>query len=344
MREITLTRLMGRFTLAVLGGVLPLLGLALLVAPLVPVGRELALMSNKGAGVAFTGGGGAGDGWNVYLMDSARHLAVPLTSGTPGVPLSHRYPAWSPDGTKLAYHANPDGNWDLYVQDVTTRAVTRLTDHPADDAMPVWSPDGTRLAFHTSRDGNWDLYVYDLATGTQRRLTFYSGEDTFPVWSPDGSKIVYVSDRNINYDLFVRVGLDGSPPDSNVFSLRQLTDTPDYDDWAPAWSPDGTKLAFVSDRRGSYDIFVVGVDQPSRAPDGTLRIGGDAQPVTGTQAYEWSPIWADDDTITFVSNISGIEQLYSLKYTGVEVDYADFRQLTFGVWDSWAPDWRPGGR
>ena len=69
------------------------------------------------------------------------------------------YPSWSPDGTKIAFGTNRDGNGEIYVMNADGSNLTNLTNNAADDSNPSWSPDGTKIAFRTTRDGNYEIYV-----------------------------------------------------------------------------------------------------------------------------------------------------------------------------------------
>jgi TolB protein len=100
---------------------------------------------------------------------------------------------WSPDSSKLALDAVSDSNFDLYLLDLETKALQRLTENTAIDARPDWSPDGTQLVFHSTRDRGgssagqeqWDefeLYIFDLGSGDIERLTHNSWFDAHPDW------------------------------------------------------------------------------------------------------------------------------------------------------------------
>ncbi len=75
------------------------------------------------------------------------------------------FSAWSPDGTKIAFTSDRDGNFEIYVMNADGRNPTRLTSDPATDNFPAWSPDGTKIAFDSRRDGNFEIYVMN-ADGT----------------------------------------------------------------------------------------------------------------------------------------------------------------------------------
>lgn len=68
-------------------------------------------------------------------------------------------PTWSPDGTKVAFASNQDGDWNIYVIDLATDEVKRLTGDSANDVAPAWSPDGNQISFSSDRNGDWEIYV-----------------------------------------------------------------------------------------------------------------------------------------------------------------------------------------
>ena len=96
---------------------------------------------------------------------------------------------------------SPDNNIDVYIVDVESAQVKRLTSSPGEDRDPSWSPDGTRLAFSSTRDGNSEIYVMRADGSDVRRLTNNSAFDASPTWSPDWSAIAFVSDRDGTRDL-----------------------------------------------------------------------------------------------------------------------------------------------
>jgi hypothetical protein len=94
---------------------------------------------------------------------------------------SAKSPDWSPGAEEIAYMANPDGNWDLYLVNSDGRNVRRLTDEPAIDGLPVWSPDGEWLAFVSNQGGNWGIWLVHIRTGNLRStITFERGTLTPP--------------------------------------------------------------------------------------------------------------------------------------------------------------------
>ena len=98
-------------------------------------------------------------------------------------------PIWSPDGLKIAFITNRDGNWEVYVMNSDGSGATNLSNHSAEDgsgteAYLTWSSGSDRVAFQSNRDGNWNIHAVDLASRTVRRLTDHPAADYFPQWRP----------------------------------------------------------------------------------------------------------------------------------------------------------------
>ena len=169
-------------------------------------------------------------------------------------------PAWSPDGTQIAFHSYRDGNWEIYVMAADGSQPTRLTRNDASDSSPAWSPDGTQIAFDSNRDsGNWEIYVMAADGSQPTRLTRNDASDSSPAWSPDGTQIAFESYRDGNWEIYV-MAADGSQP-------TRLTRN-DAGDGSPAWSPDGTQIAFMSYRDGNWEIYVMAAKPETSGDDG----------------------------------------------------------------------------
>ena len=159
----------------------------------------------------------------------------------------------SPDGTRLAVKAFSGGNYDIWIKQLEEGGpFSRLTRDESEERMPRWSPDGRLVTFLSSRGGSMDVWQR-RADGTGAEELLYDSEPELAqgFWSPGGEWLVLrtttgtgVGGRDI---LAVRPGVDS-------VALRLLAE--DYDEVAPAISPDGRWIAYGSNETGSYEVFV----------------------------------------------------------------------------------------
>jgi TolB protein len=160
-------------------------------------------------------------------------------------------PAPSPDGKKIAFASNRGGYWDLYLLDLASGNVTRLTNTPAYEGAPTWSPDGSFLAFEAYQDDNLDIVVGPANDPLSNpiRLTDSPSADHSPAWAPDGRHIAFISDGDV-----ILANLDQT--DGNRF--QNLSNTELASESHPVWSPDGKRLAWASSSQsvGASGIYV----------------------------------------------------------------------------------------
>ncbi len=93
------------------------------------------------------------------------------------------YPVWSPDGTKIAFHTDRDGNYEIYSMDADGQNQTNLTNNPAGDYDPAWSPDGSKIVFDSFRNDNLDIYAMNADGSDPVRITTNEAWDEYPSWS-----------------------------------------------------------------------------------------------------------------------------------------------------------------
>ena len=224
-------------------------------------------------------------------------------------------PSWSPDGQRITFTSDRDGNDEIYVMAADGSNPTRLTQNDGFDGMPAWSPDGQRIAFTSDRDGNFEIYVMAADGSNPTRLTQNGDDDFGTAWSPDGQRIAFGS----NGEIYV-MAADGSNP-------TRLTQNDGYN-FSPAWSPDGQRIAFASDRDGNFEIYVMAADgsNPTRLTQDSNR---DSSPA-------WSP---DGQRIAFVSWRDGNSGIYVMAADG-----SNPTRLTQDNGDDYTPAWSPDGQ
>ncbi|MEZ5186055.1 MAG: hypothetical protein R2720_09945 [Candidatus Nanopelagicales bacterium] len=306
--------------------------------------------------------------------------------------------SWSPDGTRIAFASKAsnlvpgDTNQtsDVFVKDLASGAIQRIsTDSNGNGATspcsacgsydPAWSPDGRRIAFYSGAsnlvpgdtNGRDDIFVKDLDGGAVTRITDIRGREAVyyaaeqPAWSPDGTRIAFLSraanlvpgDTNGSPDIFVKNldsgVIDRINTDSNGNEAAFLES-----DW-PVWSPDGTRIAFLSraanlvpgDTNGLQDVFVKDL-----ATGAIQRINTDKDGRVGNMDVEtlaWSP---SGERIAFSSaawNLlpgdtnRGIQQHVYVKdlATGAIQRVSTDKHGVPSAWGtSLAPSWSPDGR
>ena len=189
----------------------------------------------------------------------AEHGVIRNLTASSGV--AERYPAWSPDGSRLAFSSFRTGGWEIFVVDTDCLAapetcpdrLTQITNDDSGNILPVWSPDGTRFAFNSKASGNWDIYTMAINGTDIRPVTTHPENDLSPTWSPDGSQIALESNRDGNVEVYV-VAADGAGTPRNITNLSWANDH------GPAWTPDGQQLVFYSNREGNWDLFATSLD------------------------------------------------------------------------------------
>ncbi|MBS0432729.1 MAG: Tol-Pal system beta propeller repeat protein TolB [Proteobacteria bacterium] len=157
-------------------------------------------------------------------------------------------PAWSPDGSKLAYVSFEHGDSAIYLQDITTGARRLLSSRPGINGAPKFSPDGRRLAMSLSYQGNPEIYVMDMGSGALTRITNNLAIDTEPEWTPDGANLVFTSDRSGKPQLY-EVPAGGGAAQRLTFQGQYNADV--------SISYDGNQLAMVQGNGNVYRIAIM---------------------------------------------------------------------------------------
>ncbi len=257
------------------------------------------------------------DQFDIYVMSADGSDPQRITS-TPARKFLY---SWSPDGRRLAYDAFALGTGIVLTDDEQAWTVVLVENEPTvGHIYPSWSPDGTKIAF-VRLDLEQDLrelYVIDADGGNATRLLNDPDGDAFvPAWSPDGTFIVYDWTPEGERGHIHVIRADGTGD-------RRLTNHP-KNDTSPAWSPNGRRILFASNRDDSDDIYAMDTD------------GTDVVNLTDTDAEDRSPSWSPDgDRIVFYSDRDENQELYVM-----DADGTDVQRLTDNESNDIDPRWLP---
>ncbi|HSP54779.1 MAG TPA: hypothetical protein VLS25_04245 [Dehalococcoidia bacterium] len=287
-----------------------------------PVGATFPGANGKIAFVRYLSGGS-----HIFVMNLDGSEVTQLTE-SPGYDSA---PAWSPDGTKIAFTrvdavSSPgvQGQYDIAVINADGSGLTMLTDDPGIDQDPAWSPDGGQIAFASYRDGveNFEIFVMASDGNGLRQLT-NAGDgyvSASPSWSPDGATIVFVrGGQTITSDICTMRAEGGG--EVNLTSTPQGESSPD-------WSPDGSTIVFTreSESFGST-IYSVGAS------------GGYVRPLVAQPAGEGNATWSPDGTkIAFVAGGAPVSN--SVIWV-MNADGSERVRLTDGFASDDQPAWQP---
>src|SRR5262245_33422171 len=247
-------------------------------------------------------------------------LALPVPNHAQQSPVGVQEPAWSPDGKRIAV-SYLDRIWTMTPDGKQARAISSA-DSNAIEREPAWSADGTRLAFAADRGEGFDIYVVavknGVAAGAPVAATTMPGDERWPSWASDG-RLVFAhrdarpagksGDPSLQYDLYLTLQVVGSEAWQAPLALTETKDSETY----PRVSPDGSKVAFVSERESDDDLDVwwmpvppasvmkpipLGARPPKPVTSAVDSKGSDGKPlranritrVRGNEAYpSWAP-------------------------------------------------------
>ncbi|MGN2254152.1 TolB family protein [Frateuria sp. GZRe12] len=198
--------------------------------------------------------------------------------------LSEGDPAWSPDGSRIAFEAlGPDGNTDLWLVNPDGSGLVQLT-HGLDNKQPAWSPDGRQIAYTSNAGGTNDIWIMDADGQNAQRLTSLPGEEDHPSFSPAGDRVVFSETDSSDFtaNLQIVASTPGAVP-------RPLTSA-GFHDWNPSWGSLG--IVFASDRVAPEGYAMMEVQ-----PDGSGLSG-----VGNVRALD--PVWTRDGRIVFTDEVN----------------------------------------
>lgn len=249
---------------------------------------------------------------DIYLKSITGRTITQLTSD----PAHDIMPAISPDGRRIAFCSNRNGNWDIFVMSVQGGQAVQLTSDPTQELHPSWSPDGSKIVFCRlgQMSGRWELWVMDAANAQSAE---FIGFGMFPQWCPKSGtamggkdKILYQRSRERGGRAFSIWTIDYKPGDAGSPTEIASSTTAAYIN--ANWSPDAQRIVFASVENPAQanasatqgtisELWMVNVD-------GTGRVNL----TTGGKCMNLMPCWGSDNRIYFVSDRSGIPNVWAI--------------------------------
>jgi len=284
-------------------------------------GTELS-WNPRGDSLAYSGQTEAGGVYRIMLVSATGASVRPLTY-PPGSWIGDEYPCFSPDGLKLAFvRSRALGVSDIYLLDLDTGVLRPITFDNLKIHGLAWESGGRGLVFSSNRGGSFSLWRVDLDGRPPSPLPFGGRHADWVATSPAGDRLVYqewmASCGLLRLDLTAKTAMqDWRLADSLRF------------DWDPELSPDGRRMAFLSDRSGSAEVWISDYNGNNR-----LQITSFGGPYTKT--VKWSP---DGRLLALTAPPAGHFDIFTADPNGGGV-----RRLTFDDADHYAPAWSPDGQ
>lgn len=223
-------------------------------------------------------------------------------------------PAWSPDGSELAYVSFEGGQAEIFTHNIRTGVRKSRSKFKGLNGSPAWSPDGKKLVMTLSKDGNPDIYILNLASNKLQRVTSHWSIETEAVWLPDGKSIVYTSSRSGKPQLYRQSVSGKSKPE-------RLTYEGGYNASASV-SADGKSVAYVHGEGNIYRIAVLELSTKSSRilTDGPL---------------DESPVYAPNNSMILFAS----QEKRQAVLAAVSVDGRQKQRLAFSDGEVREPSW-----
>jgi len=262
----------------------------LITLSLIPSSAVSASATGKIAFVANLEGN-----WDLFIMDGDGRNLVQLTK----TPVDERAPSISPDGEEIVYSTSDGALW---VVNLATKQPFKLPLPEGRYNHPSWSPDGQEIIYtsYTLSQGgeDADIWIYSVAEKSPRQFVKQPGLQSYPRFSPKGDMLIYSSSQTITLLGFEFTAIEGLWKASlRDGEIKQLL-LGNARDTEPAWSPDGRRVVFSSDRSGNPDLWLITSD------------GKELTQLTNSPAAEMYPKWSPDGLeIVYISAASGRTEL-----------------------------------
>lgn len=225
---------------------------------------------------------------------------------------------------EIIFSSDRDSDFEIFLMNSNGSHQTQLTYDVSNNYKPTWSPNGSSILFESFSGKKFDMYYLNESTLFQIGPVMHNVNFKEPIWSPDGGRIAFTSNLEGDYEIFVGDVANLFKAQLTLKGITQLTHNI-ATDTAPAWSPDGTKIAFTSNRDGDYEIFTMETN------------GSNTIQLTDNNVNDNDPAWSfDGSKIAFSSYQNDDYEIFTMNEDG-----SNWIQLTHNEANDRVPSWRP---
>jgi uncharacterized repeat protein (TIGR01451 family) len=228
--------------------------------------------------------------------------------------------------SRIVFTSYLDNNWEIFIANGDGTNRIRLTYNRAYDNTPRLNRGCTKIAFASDQDGNYEIYTMNVDGSNVMTLTTTPPPitNTMPTWSPDSSQIAFAQ-WNGDYEIYL-MNSDGS-------NLRRCTCNNAYDS-DPVFSPDGTRIAFISDRSGQRDIWVMNVNDCSNQSQSPT-------PLTSDVKWGGQPAWSPNGISMAVTNYANPDEWAEIGHVDARTGKTSFPSYSRYAQNRWNATWSP---
>lgn len=231
---------------------------------------------------------------NIILVNSTGEFISKITDDS----FNNFAPELSPDGKKIAFYSNRDGDYDIYTVNADGTDLKNITNNDFGDFMPKWSSDGKKICYYSDEAGYTDVYIINFDGTEKTQIVKNNAENSGAIWSADNRGLIYVSNEEGNFDIY-SIGIDGN-------KKTKLTND-EYFEETLSLSPDGSKVLYSAGQIDNtvFEVFVLDLN--------TLK----TSQVTNNMSYGRMPLWAEEgNKIIFSSDMKGYSEIYIMNSDG----------------------------